>query len=93
MFEGFTTARVETLPLPGHPESRQCGIKVAPGLAERFTVTCPDPRPYGRSAKPGAGAGHDGCSKARGKALRRGRFPPGPAPAEKLAALPAFAGA
>jgi haloacetate dehalogenase len=79
MFQGFTTARVETpgagihlrrggkgpplLLLHGYPETSAMWHKVAPALAERFTVICPDLRGYGASAKPAGGDDHQAYSK------------------------------
>ncbi len=79
MFEGFTSARVELsgasihlrrgghgpplLLLHGYPQTHVMWHKVAPVLAERFTVICPDLRGYGNSSKPPAGADHYGYSK------------------------------
>lgn len=66
---------------------------MAPGLAERFTVICPELRPHGRFAKPAAREGHYGNSKVRGRALPCGHFLPEEGSAETLAALLAFLGA
>ena len=79
MFEGFAHRRVTVgeagidlvmggsgpplLLLHGYPQTRACWHKVAPGLAERFTVVAPDLRGYGASAKPPAGEDHQGYSK------------------------------
>ncbi len=79
MFDGFTIARVETagavinlrrggkgpplLLLHGYPETHAMWHKVAPALAERFAVVCPDLRGYGDSSKPPGGADHHGYSK------------------------------
>lgn len=79
MFEGFTTARVETgagaihlrrggegpplLLLHGYPQTHAMWHKLAPELARDFTVICPDLRGYGDSAKPEAGDDHAGYSK------------------------------
>jgi haloacetate dehalogenase len=79
MFEGFTTARVETagaaihlrrggdgpplLLLHGYPETHVMWRKIAPALARRFTVVCPDLRGYGDSSKPPGGPDHAGYSK------------------------------
>ncbi len=79
MFEGFTTARLETpgavislrrggkgpplLLLHGYPQTHVMWHKLAPALAERFTVICPDLRGYGDSAKPPGGPDHAGYSK------------------------------
>jgi pimeloyl-ACP methyl ester carboxylesterase len=68
MFEGFTLERVDVGPaqlrvrhggsgppvllLHGHPRTHATWHKVAPLLAERFTVVCPDLRGYGQSSKP-----------------------------------------
>lgn len=78
MFEGFTTARVETagavinlrrggkgppLLLRGYPEAHAMWHKLAPPLAEHFTMICLDLRGYGHSSKPPGGADHHGYSK------------------------------
>lgn len=79
MFEGFERRRVTVseaeidlviggsgpplLLLHGYPQTRACWHKVAPGLAERFTVVAPDLRGYGASSKPPAGTDHAGYSK------------------------------
>lgn len=68
MFEGFETKRIDVggvgihlrqggsgpplLLLHGYPQTHVEWHKVAPGLAERFTVVCPDLRGYGDSDKP-----------------------------------------
>ena len=49
--------------LHGHPQTHVTWHKVAPRLAERFTVVAPDLRGYGDSAKPEGGAGHVNYSK------------------------------
>ncbi len=74
MFEGFRRSRIDTgecvinavhggagpplLMLHGYPQSHVEWRKVAPRLAERYTVVCPDLRGYGDSGKP-ASAPHD----------------------------------
>jgi haloacetate dehalogenase len=79
MFEGFTLERVDVgdaelrvrhggsgppvLLLHGHPRTHATWHKVAPLLAGRFTVVCPDLRGYGESSKPPAGPDHSGYSK------------------------------
>jgi haloacetate dehalogenase len=79
MFEAFTSARVETpgaiihlrrggkgpplLLLHGYPQSHVMWHKLAPRLAEHFTVVCPDLRGYGDSSKPENGEGHGLYSK------------------------------
>ncbi len=79
MFSGFTTARVATegaaihvtmggrgpplLLLHGYPQTHVMWHKIAPGLAERFTVISPDLRGYGDSEKPPGGPDHEGYSK------------------------------
>lgn len=79
MFPGFTTARVATegaaihvttggkgpplLLLHGYPQTHVMWHKLAPQLAERFTVICPDLRGYGDSEKPPGGPDHAGYSK------------------------------
>lgn len=68
MFDGFTAQRVSVgdttlfvrtagsgpplLLIHGYPQSHVCWHKVAPRLAERFTVVVPDVRGYGASDKP-----------------------------------------
>lgn len=49
--------------LHGHPHTHVTWRKVAPGLAERFTVVAPDLRGYGDSAKPDGGDNHVNYSK------------------------------
>jgi haloacetate dehalogenase len=49
--------------LHGHPQTRAIWHKVAPALAERFTVIASDLRGYGDSGKPEGGADHAAYSK------------------------------
>jgi len=49
--------------LHGYPQTRACWHRVAPALAERFTVVAADLRGYGDSAKPPGGADHAPYSK------------------------------
>jgi len=79
MFEGFALDRVDTgeavlrvrhggsgppvLLLHGHPRTHATWHRVAPLLAERFTVICPDLRGYGESSKPPTTADHAPYSK------------------------------
>lgn len=79
MFDGFTSARLTVsgatinllhggkgppvLLLHGYPETHVMWHKIAPALAEHFTVVCPDLRGYGDSSKPADGEGHYGYSK------------------------------
>lgn len=79
VFEGFATHRVETsgceiscvvggdgpplLLVHGYPQTHVMWHKVAPTLAEDFTVVAPDLRGYGASSKPAAGEGYVGYSK------------------------------
>ncbi len=49
--------------LHGHPESHVAWWKVAPKLAERFTVVLTDLRGYGDSGKPDGGENHTNYSK------------------------------
>ena len=79
MFEGFTLDRINVgeaelrvryggsgpalLLLHGHPRTHATWHKVAPLLAERFTVICPDLRGYGQSSKPPTTPDHAPYSK------------------------------
>lgn len=49
--------------LHGHPQTMACWHKVAPTLAQHFTVVLTDLRGYGDSGKPAGGAHHVGYSK------------------------------
>ncbi|MGE0022783.1 MAG: alpha/beta fold hydrolase [Hyphomicrobium sp.] len=49
--------------LHGYPETRACWRRIAPALAERFTVVAADLRGYGASSKPPGGGGHAAYSK------------------------------
>ena len=78
-FPGFATREVDAggvrihletggsgpplLLLHGHPQTHVTWHKVAPRLAEHFTVVMPDLRGYGDSAKPEGGEGHVNYSK------------------------------
>ncbi|MFB9684303.1 alpha/beta fold hydrolase [Amycolatopsis plumensis] len=79
MFEGFTLDRVDVgdvtlrvrhggsgppvLLVHGHPRTHTTWYRVAPRLAERFTVVCPDTRGYGESTKPPTDEDHTPYSK------------------------------
>ena len=79
MFEGFTQADIDTgearialchkgsgppvLLLHGHPQTRAMWHRVAPRLAEDFTVVCADLRGYGGSSKPPTTDDHEPYSK------------------------------
>ena len=79
MFDGFRETRIKTsgaeihlrvggkgpplLLLHGFPQTHLMWHRVAPVLAERFTVVCPDLRGYGASAKPEGGADHAAYAK------------------------------
>jgi haloacetate dehalogenase len=79
MFEGFTLDRVDVgdavlrvrhggsgppvLLLHGHPRTHATWNQVAPRLAGRFTVVCPDLRGYGESSKPATTPDHAPYSK------------------------------
>lgn len=49
--------------LHGNPQTHAMWHKVAPALAERFTVVCPDLRGYGFSSKPSPSADHAAYAK------------------------------
>jgi haloacetate dehalogenase len=49
--------------LHSYPQTHAMWRKVAPVLAERFTVVCPDLRGYGDSGKPPGGEGHAAYAK------------------------------
>ena len=79
MFEGFTLETIDTdeasirvrrggsgpplLLLHGHPQSHVMWHKVAPRLADDFTVVATDLRGYGDSSKPPTAADHEPYSK------------------------------
>ncbi len=79
MFEGFETMRVRTrgaeihlvhrgngpplLLLHGYPQTHAMWHRVAPELADRFHVVCPDLRGYGDSSKPPSTPDHAPYSK------------------------------
>ena len=79
MFDGFTLETVKLpevslrvrhggsgpplLLLHGHPRTHTTWHRVAPLLARRFTVVCPDLRGFGRSSKPADAADHEWSSK------------------------------
>jgi haloacetate dehalogenase len=49
--------------LHGYPQTHVMWHRVAPVLAERFTVVCPDLRGYGDSGKPRSDERHEPYSK------------------------------
>jgi haloacetate dehalogenase len=79
MFDGFETKQITTsgttinlvqggqgpplLLLHGSPQSHVMWHKVAPRLAQEFTVVAPDLRGYGDSGKPDGGPEHEAYSK------------------------------
>src|SRR5687768_14872295 len=79
LFDGFTRQQINTqettinlvrggsgypiLLLHGYPQTHVCWHLVAPLLAERFTVICPDLRGYGDSGKPPSDPEHLAYSK------------------------------
>jgi haloacetate dehalogenase len=93
MFEGFRLELIDTgeavirvrhggsgpplLLLHGHPQTHAMWHKVAPGLAERFTVVAADLRGYGESSQPSTTPDHAPYSKramARDMAAVMGRL-------------------
>lgn len=79
MFDGFSLERIALaeatlrvrmggsgpplLLLHGHPRTHATWHRVAPILAERYTVICPDLRGFGQSTKPADTPDHSGSSK------------------------------
>src|SRR5215216_5843718 len=79
MFKGFHEGHVDVgetrlyvrhggtghpvLLLHGHPRTHATWHKVAPQLAERHALVCPDLRGYGESSKPPTTADHEPYSK------------------------------
>jgi len=79
MFDSFARKQIKTqettinlvqegsgdpiLLLHGYPQTHVCWRRVAPILAEQFTVVCPDLRGYGDSAKPPSDPEHLAYSK------------------------------
>ena len=79
LFPGFQQKRIKTsgasinlvaggegppvLLLHGYPETHAMWHKVAPRLARRYTVVCPDLRGYGDSSKPQGLPDHSNYSK------------------------------
>ena len=79
MFEGFETQRIAVkgaeihlvrggsgppvLLIHGYPQTHAMWHKIAPTLAEHYTLVAPDMRGYGASSKPPAGDDHTGYSK------------------------------
>jgi haloacetate dehalogenase len=79
MFDGFASTRLPVggtsinvvyggtgppvLLLHGYPQTHTIWHRVAPALAEHFTVVCPDLRGYGDSAKPPSDSTHEPYSK------------------------------
>jgi haloacetate dehalogenase len=79
MFEGFTLSMIDAgeavirvrhggsgpplLLLHGHPQTHMCWHKIAPHLAQHFTVVAADLRGYGDSSKPATTHDHEPYSK------------------------------
>jgi haloacetate dehalogenase len=79
MFDGFTKQLISVngttinlryggagppvLLVHGYPQTHMMWHRVAPALAERFTVVCSDMRGYGDSGAPSSDAGHEAYSK------------------------------
>ena len=98
MFEGYRVSDIDTggatihvrhggsgpplLLLHGHPQTHVMWHRIAPALAEQFTVVAPDLRGYGDSSKPPTSDTHEPYSKrvmARDQ-VARARFRPGLGP-------------
>jgi haloacetate dehalogenase len=81
MFDGFTSQTLSgdgadihvlvggkgppLLLLHGYPQTHVCWHRVAPLLADSFTIVAPDLRGYGDSGKPATDAAHEPYSKRR----------------------------
>ena len=81
MFDGFSTQTLSgdgtdihlvvggkgppLLLLHGYPQTHVCWHRVAPILADSFTIVAPDLRGYGDSGKPATNAAHEPYSKRR----------------------------
>src|SRR4029450_4194394 len=79
LFPGFTKHRIRTsgaeihceiggsgpalLLVHGYPQTHAMWHRIAPALAQTFTVVCPDLRGYGDSSKPESDAAHAPYSK------------------------------
>ncbi len=79
MFEGFTASKIQTsgalihtlragsgspvLLLHGYPQTHVLWHKIAPKLAQKYTVIATDLRGYGDSSRPADGENHFGYSK------------------------------
>ncbi|MEO8134107.1 MAG: alpha/beta hydrolase [Betaproteobacteria bacterium] len=79
LFPGFATRRIRTsgaeihcefggsgpplLLLHGYPQTHAMWHRIAPALAQTYTVVCPDLRGYGDSSKPASDAAHAPYSK------------------------------
>lgn len=79
LFPGFEQRRIRTsgatinlvsagtgdpvLLLHGYPQTHACWHRIAPDLARRYTVVCPDLRGYGDSSKPKGLPDHSNYSK------------------------------
>ena len=89
MFDGFALERIDCgeadlrvrhggegpplVLLHGHPRTHTTWHRVAPRLAARFTVVCPDLRGYGASSKPPTTADHEPDSNRAVAPLLAGR--------------------
>lgn len=79
LFTGFETRRIRTagatihlvtagrgepvLLMHGYPQTHACWHRIAPELARRYTVVCPDLRGYGDSSKPKGLPDHSNYAK------------------------------